>query len=165
MGETGLPHGDGNVVDDGVIEARIRSLGGLYLVETVAVDPWNATQMIARLQADGLPCIPVQQTIGNLSSATKTLESLVLQGKLRHGGHPILKWCASNAVVQIDANENLRASKDKSPDRIDGISGIITGLSVALVRPQPTPWSFAEHVVLGPPRASMTNTSSRRETT
>jgi hypothetical protein len=29
--------------------------------------------------------IPVQQTIGNLSAATKTLETLVLQGRLRHG--------------------------------------------------------------------------------
>jgi phage terminase large subunit-like protein len=144
----------GNVVDYDVIEHRIRELGGLYPVEQICVDPWNATAMIVRLQADGLPCIPVQQTIGNLSAATKTLETLVLQGRLRHGGNPILKWCASNAVVTRDANENLRVTKDKSPDRIDGIAALITALSMALIRPVAPAMNLHELTILGPPRDS-----------
>src|SRR5262249_47496397 len=143
---------EGNVINHAAIEARIRALGGLYQIEQICVDPWNATQMIARLQGDGLPCIPVQQTIGNLSSATKALETLVLQGKLRHGNNPILKWCASNAVVQTDVNENLRVSKDKSADRVDGIAAIVTALSVALLHPQPAEWGLTEHAILGPMR-------------
>jgi phage terminase large subunit-like protein len=144
----------GNVIDYEMIERRIRQLGGFYLVETIAVDPWNSSQMIARLQADGLPCVPVQQTIGNLSSATKALEGLVLEGKLRHGGHPILKWCASNAVVRQDANENLRVVKDKSPDRIDGISATVSALSVALLRPVPSAFGLGDFAIFGPSRDS-----------
>jgi phage terminase large subunit-like protein len=145
---------DGNVIDHDAIERRIRELGGLYPVEMICVDPWNATPMIARLQQGGLPCVPVQQTIGNLSAATKALEALVLQGKLRHGGHPVLRFCASNAVVRMDANENLRAVKDKSPDRIDGIAAIITALSMALMRPVAPATNLHELTILGPPRDS-----------
>jgi phage terminase large subunit-like protein len=114
--------------------------------------------MIAHLQADGLPCIPVQQTIANLSAPTKALWALAMQGKLRHGGNPILKWCASNAVVVQDHNENLRVSKakDKSPDRVDGVSAIISALSVALLRPAAPTWTFEDAVILGPPRATST---------
>jgi phage terminase large subunit-like protein len=56
----------------------------------------------------------VQQTIGNLTAATKALEALVLQGKLRHGGHPILRWCAANVTVEQDSNENLKPSKKRA---------------------------------------------------
>ena len=123
---------EGNVIDHDAIERRIRELGERYLVESIGIDPWNATQMLARLQADSLPAVPVQQTIGNLTAATKALEALVLQGKLRHGGHPILRWCASNVTVEQDHNENLKPSKKKSTERIDGISALVNALTVAL---------------------------------
>jgi phage terminase large subunit-like protein len=123
---------EGNVIDHDAIERRIRELGELYRVESIGIDPWNATQMLARLQADSLPAVPVQQTIGNLTAATKALEALVLQGKLRHGGHPILRWCASNVTVEIDHNENVKPSKKKSSERIDGISALVNALVVAL---------------------------------
>ncbi|HZP39793.1 MAG TPA: terminase TerL endonuclease subunit [Methylomirabilota bacterium] len=123
---------EGNVVDHDAIERRIRELGALYRVEAVGIDPWNATQMLARLQADALPAVPVQQTIGTLTAATKALEALVLQGRLRHGGHPILRWCASHVTVEVDHNENVRPSKKKSTERIDGIAALVNALTVAL---------------------------------
>lgn len=123
---------DGNVIDHAVIERRIRELGEQFMVETIGIDPWNATQMLARLQADSLPAVPVQQTIGNLTAATKALEVLALQGQLRHGGHPVLRWCASNVTVEQDHNENLKPSKKKSSERIDGISALVNALTVAL---------------------------------
>ena len=56
----------------------------------------------------------------------------MLQGKLRHGGHPILRWWAANVTVEQDSNENLKPSKKKSHERIDGISGLVNALTVAL---------------------------------
>jgi phage terminase large subunit-like protein len=53
----------------------------------------------------------------------------VLQGKLRHGGHPILRWCAANVTVEQDSNENLKPSKKKSHERIDGISALVNALT------------------------------------
>jgi phage terminase large subunit-like protein len=36
-----------------------------------------------------------------------------------HGGHPILRWCISNAVVERDAADNRKLTKAKSFGRID----------------------------------------------
>jgi phage terminase large subunit-like protein len=103
-----------------------------FAVESIAVDPWAAARLLPRLQADGLPALAVPQTMGRLSAPTKLLETLVLQGKLRHGGDPVLTWCAANVVVETDHNENRKASKKKSTDRIDGVSAMVNALAVAL---------------------------------
>ncbi len=123
---------EGNVIDHDAIERRIREYGEQYLVESIAIDPWNATQMLARLQQDGIPAVPQRQTIGALTAATKALEALVLQGRLRHGGHPLARWCAGNASVETDHAENVKVTKGKSAERIDLIAALINALAVAL---------------------------------
>jgi phage terminase large subunit-like protein len=70
--------------------------------------------------------------MANLTSS-KALEVLVLSGKLRHDGHPILRWCVSNAVADVDGNGNLKPSKKRSTERIDGVSALVTALARALV--------------------------------
>jgi phage terminase large subunit-like protein len=127
----------GNVIDYAVIERRLHDLVEVdgFDVVAVAVDPWNAKGLIAKLQGDGVPAVEVGQTMANLSGAAKELERLVLARQLRHGGHPVLRWCASNVVVDTDANGNIRPSKRRSGERmrIDGISALVTGLARASV--------------------------------
>jgi phage terminase large subunit-like protein len=106
-----------------------------YEVVEVGVDPWNARGLVARLQADGVPAVEVAQTMANLTSASKALETLVLSGKLHHDGHPVLRWCVSNAVVDMDGNGNTKPSKKRSHERIDGVSALVTALARALVTP------------------------------
>jgi phage terminase large subunit-like protein len=123
----------GNVVDYSAIEVRLHVLMREYEVVEVGVDPWNARGLVAKLQADGIPAVEVAQTMANLTSASKALETLVLSGKLRHDGQPILRWCVSNAVVDTDGNGNLKPSKKRSAERIDGVSALVTALARALV--------------------------------
>ena len=66
-----------------------------------------------------------------MTAPTKELEKLVVSGKLRHGGNPVLRWMASNVAVETDAAGNLKPSKKKSTERIDGI---VAGV-MALGRP------------------------------
>ena len=47
---------------------------------------------------------------------------LVLEGKLRHGGHPVLRWCADNIFIRTDPAGNIKPDKEKSTERIDGAS-------------------------------------------
>lgn len=124
----------GNTIDQDAIERRIRELAERdgFDVASIAIDPWSAARILPRLQADGLPAIPLPQTMGALSAATKALETAVLQGRLRHGGHPILRWCAANVTVEQDHSENVRPSKKKSTERIDGISALVNAFAVAL---------------------------------
>ena len=123
----------GNTVDYSYIEARLHTLMAEYDVVEVAVDPWNARGLTTKLQQDGLPVLEVAQTMANLTSASKALEQMVLAQKIRHDGHPILRWCVSNALADTDSNGNLKPSKKRSHERIDGVSALVTGLSRALV--------------------------------
>jgi len=146
----------GNVIDVGVIRRRIGELMATYQVVEIAVDPWNLRDRIAEWQREGLPVVPVEQTMANLTTAAKAFETLVLSRKLRHDGHPVLRWNVSNCCVDIDANGNLKPSKKRSAEKIDGVSALVTGLARALLHPTPPAWKFEDLVIMGPPRDSAT---------
>lgn len=65
------------------------------------------------------------------TAPTKKLEEVVLGAKLRHGGHPVLRWMAGNVSIEQDAADNWKPSKKKSCERIDGIVSLIMGLDLA----------------------------------
>jgi phage terminase large subunit-like protein len=62
---------------------------------------------------DGLPVESVRQGYLSLSDPTKTLHELIKARKIRHGGHPIVRWRASNAVARTDAAGNIKLDKEK----------------------------------------------------
>ncbi len=68
---------------------------------------------------------------------TKECQELVVSGKLRHYHHPVLRWMASNVAVETDAAGNLKPSKKKSTERIDGIVAGIMALGRALLTSEP----------------------------
>jgi phage terminase large subunit-like protein len=125
----------GNVVDYDRVFADISALPaqlGCDIAE-IAFDPWNATGLMTRFQESGLTCVAVPQGFKSLTSPTKEVERLVRARQLRHGNHPVLRWCAANVVTEEDAAGNLKPSKKKSTERIDGIVALITALSRALL--------------------------------
>jgi phage terminase large subunit-like protein len=124
---------DGRSVDYGAVEARITELMTEWEIAEIAVDPWNARDLTTRLKSAGAPVIEVAQTMANLSSGAKALETLILSSKIRHDGHPVLRWNISNAVAETDNNGNVRPSKKKSYERIDGVSALVTALSRAIL--------------------------------
>lgn len=125
---------DGNVIDHRAIRARVLEYASRYDIREVAYDPYSATMLVSDLQDDGLPCVEVRQGAKSLGEATKQLEVLVRDRGLRHGQHPVLRWCAANVVVELDRNGNYLASKRRSTERIDGISALITALARAMVQ-------------------------------
>jgi phage terminase large subunit-like protein len=133
----------GNIVDYSFIKARIAALCSQYEVVNLAVDPWNAQDLIAQLMADSIPVVEVFQTLARLTTASKMFEALILSRQLRHTGNPVLTWNVTNAVARMDGNENIKADKERSAERIDGLSAIISALSVALVAP-PNPSAIFE---------------------
>jgi Virulence-associated protein E-like domain len=57
-----------------------------------------------------------------------------VQKKLRHGAHPVLQWCAANAVVTRDPAGGRKFDKAKSSGRIDALVALAMALSLALLR-------------------------------
>ena len=90
--------------------------------------------------ADWMSCATAGiETIGqgfsSLSAPARELEKLVVAQALRHGGHPVLRWCAANCVVEQDAAGNLKPPKRKSTERIDGIVALVMALARAMLQP------------------------------
>lgn len=71
------------------------------------------------------------QGFRSMSPALKTLESLLLNNKLRHGGHPVLTMCANNAMVQMDPAGNRKLVKGERHRRIDGMVALAMAVAVA----------------------------------
>jgi phage terminase large subunit-like protein len=71
------------------------------------------------------------QGFKSMSPALRDLESIILQRKLRHGNHPILQMCASNAVIDRDPAGNRKLSKKRSTGRIDGMTALVMAFGVA----------------------------------
>lgn len=67
----------------------------------------------------------------SFSPALKTLETLLLNNKLRHGGHPVLTMCAQNAVVIMDPAGNRKLDKSVRHRRIDGMVALAMAVAVA----------------------------------
>jgi phage terminase large subunit-like protein len=116
----------GNVVDYEYIRQTLKTWAAEFQIREVAFDPWNATDLVTRLQEqDGLTCVAMRQGFASLSAPTKALEKAILSKALRHDGHPVLRWCISNVAVETDAAGNLKISKKVSTERIDGVAALV----------------------------------------
>jgi phage terminase large subunit-like protein len=118
----------GNVVDYDYIRSKINELGRQYEIVDIAVDRWNATQLATQLGHDGFELVSFGQGFASMSSPTKELEKLVVGRTLVHSQHPVLRWMASNVTVEMDAAGNLKPSKSKSEEKIDGIVALIMAI-------------------------------------
>jgi phage terminase large subunit-like protein len=67
----------------------------------------------------------------SMSPALRTLEGHLRESKLRHGGHPVLKMCAANAVVMFDERMNRTLTKKRSRGRIDGMIALTMAMAMA----------------------------------
>ncbi len=127
---------EGDVIDYDVIRRDICALGRRYDIRELAADRWNATQIITQLQGDGFNVVAYGQGYQSMTAPTKELLALVTAGRLAHGGNPVLRWQASVFAVETDAAANLKPSKKKSTDRIDGVVAAIMALGRAMLVPQ-----------------------------
>lgn len=119
---------EGNVIDYNFIEKFVNDLYKIYNIREIAVDRWNATMLIQNLENDGFTMIPFGQGFRDMSPPTKEFYKLMMEGKIIHGGNPVLKWMALNVVVDRDAADNIKPTKAKSPEKIDGIVAAIMAL-------------------------------------
>lgn len=125
---------DGEVTDYDVIEDGIRADCARFDVAEVAYDPFQATQLSGHLMAEGVPMVEMRPTVLNFSEPMKQLEALVISGKLRHNGDPVLTWMVSNVVCHRDAKDNIYPRKERPEMKIDGVVAALMALGRAMVR-------------------------------
>lgn len=123
---------EGNVIHYDFIEKFICDLAEKYHILEIAVDRWNATHMIQNLEDAGFTMVPFGQGFSSMSTPTKEFYRLLMEGQIVHAGHPVLRWMAGNVVIETDAAENIKVTKAKSKEKIDGIVASIMALDRCL---------------------------------
>ena len=123
---------EGNVVHYGYIEKFIERLGERFNIREIAFDRWGAVQMVQNLDGMGFTVVPFGQGFKDMSPPTKELMKLVLEQRIAHGGHPVLRWNMDNIFIRTDPAGNIKADKEKSTEKIDGAVATIMALDRAI---------------------------------
>jgi len=148
----------GDTVDYGFIKDRVRKLAEKFQIKALVYDETYAeklTQEIAEGEKDsagnvvheglGIERVAFSQSMMRFASPTADFERLVIGGKLRHDGHPVLAWQAGHVQVKTDVNQNKRPVKPSKDDhrKIDGIVAGIMALAMAMETPAEEELAFA----------------------
>lgn len=118
----------GNVIDHDFILEDIKEIGREFNIREIAFDRWGASRISIALDQAGFSVAATGQGFASLSAPSKALETFVARRQLAHGGNPVLRWNANNAAVEEDAAGNIKPSKRRSADKIDGIVALVMAL-------------------------------------
>lgn len=116
----------GRSIEYEYVAHELRAIFDDYNIEAVAFDRWGFKYLRPWLEKAGFDeteiakFVEFGQGYQSMSPAMRDLESMILQRRLRHDGHPVLTMCMANAVVQADPAGNRKLNKAKSSGRIDG---------------------------------------------
>lgn len=119
----------GNVIDYEYIEQDVLSVHGAYQLEILNYDPAFATEIMTRLGEKGVPVQEFTQYYKNFNRAITELDKLTTEGRLVHGGDPVLRWCAGNVTIKRNATGLQMFDKVKSREKIDPM--IVLAMCVA----------------------------------
>lgn len=128
---------EGNVTDYEAVKEQIFADLDTFQVAELAFDPWNATDLTNRLQAEGAPMVQVRQGYASLSPPLKEIKRLLAEGsaehpRLRHGGNPAVRWMLGNLTVAMDPAGNVKPDKAKAAEKIDALSALVTSMARAV---------------------------------
>jgi phage terminase large subunit-like protein len=131
----------GRTIDYEFVAAHLADLRRDVDLRKVAFDRWNWRHLKPwldragfepeELEGDDAIFVQMGQGFQSMSPALRDLEAALLNGRLAHGGHPVLTMCAANATVRTDPAGNRKLDKMKSHGRIDGMVALAMAVSVA----------------------------------
>jgi phage terminase large subunit-like protein len=134
----------GKTIDYRYVAQKLGELHGSMKIAGIKFDRWRIADLQRDLIAEGvdawidgqdveipggLRLVPHGQGFKDMSPAVERLEDRLIEGKIRHGNHPVLYMCAANTRVQADPAGGRKFDKMKSTGRIDGIVALAMAIS------------------------------------
>jgi phage terminase large subunit-like protein len=101
---------------------RLVQLMDMFEISTISFDRWRVEDLKVLAEDEGITLpemIPFGQGYKDMAPAIDETERMLLNEEVSHNGHPILTWCAANAVIVTDPAGNRKLSKEKAVGRID----------------------------------------------
>jgi phage terminase large subunit-like protein len=108
---------------DYVVADIARETEGMNIAR-IGYDKWNINRLMSDMARLGLT-LPLEgyvQGYKSYSPAIREFEVAATEGRLIHGGHPVLRWCISNTVLKHSpgtAQQNRMPEKRRTYGRID----------------------------------------------
>lgn len=128
----------GKSVDFQFVALFLRKIFDTHNVQKIAFDRWGFKFLRPWLLEAGFTEAVIEarfeefgQGYQSISPAMRSLEGEILNGRIAHGNHPVLKNNAANAVVKTDEAGNRKLDKSKSSGRIDGMVALTMAMGVA----------------------------------
>jgi phage terminase large subunit-like protein len=128
----------GRAINFKFIIKRLAEIRAQYDLRAVAYDRFGIKSFRSQCEEMGvtLPLVEMGQGFVSMSPAVQLLEAAVLDKRIHHGGHPILRWQMSNVAISMDPSGNRKPDKKRAIGHIDGVVAALMALAIA-VQPQP----------------------------
>ena len=118
----------GEIIDYEWIERDLKEIQARFQLVEAPYDKWNATQFATRMENEGITMVDFPQNVSNMTAPMKELDAIIRAGRFHMADNPVLKWMFSNVVAKTDANDNVFPRKERSENKIDGVTGCIMAL-------------------------------------
>lgn len=118
----------GNIIDIDAVVDGVLTVMSDYDVVKLAYDPYKTYHgIIQGLIKAGREEVLMEfgQGIGNVSEPTKEVQRLIEGAEVDLMRNPVLSWMFGNVILYKDNNENIRVSKGKSKNKIDGVAALV----------------------------------------
>lgn len=90
-------------------------------IRELCFDRFASYTVHKKIQEFGYPARAYPQTFAGMNEPCRKLEAFAIDKQLFHGGNPLLEWQITNVVIHQNMNGEVRPSKQKSTNKIDGI--------------------------------------------
>lgn len=128
---------EGGSIDTGQVGEDIIDWTSGWEVREFPFDSWNAAGTASKLERAGAVIVAVAQGFATYTEPCHQLEAWIADGKIRHGGHPILRWMASQMQVKMGPNDAIRPWKPHGSGlRNDGIVAMLMAVNRLLLHQQ-----------------------------
>lgn len=119
----------GTAIDYDYVKKQILEDASTFRMVDLNIDRlFQAHQLSMQLIGEGMQVAPMGMGFLSMAAPMKELERSLLSLKIRHGGHPVLRWMADNMAVSQDPAGNFKPDKKSSQGKIDGIVALVMAI-------------------------------------
>lgn len=123
---------EGEVIDYGAVEERIREATERFDLRLLGFDPYLSRTITQRL-APIVSIVEIPQDLKNMSPAMKEVDDMMQRHTLLHTHNTCFRWCFGNVRCHADGNGNIKPLKNKSTGRIDPTVAAIIAMAVWMI--------------------------------
>lgn len=123
----------GRTVDYAFVAADIARITAGLNVQGIAYDRWRIDLLRQEFEKIGidLPLVEWGQGFKDMAPALDALEAELLNGRVAHGGHPVLAMAAANATTTRDPTGARKLDKNRATGRIDPLQAMAQAFGLA----------------------------------